>query len=179
MHKWQLLGIVSLGCIGLWGPCLANDAGALLPNHDMMGCSVLIQQGSANPPSLNPSVDMNTLQTCLDNCDSLYKDLGDQGHMEDMFRGSNYCRKSLNNLYYSSVAQTINEQLDQQTQQQHADQQQTLLEKVAGLIKQNQQQNQQSNQMTVNNPSEPTPAPTTPPASAPQQPVAPLDNIKW
>ena len=92
----------------------------------------------------------------MNSCDQLYKTLGDQGRMEDMLRGANYCRKSLNNLYFSSVAQTINDQLNQQTQQQQADQQQAFLDKITAMIKQK-QQNQPAAGDDATQPEQPAP----------------------
>ncbi len=171
MHKWQLLSIVGLSCISLGGPAFASDTNALLPTNDTQGCSALIQQGDVDPPV--PTNDLHTLQTCRDSCDLLYKSLGDQGRVEDMLRGSSYCRKSLNNLYFSSVAQTINDQLNQKTQQQQAEQQQAFLEKVSAMIKAKQDQPANGGDPNATSPPAKTPAAAQPPLSGPP------DNVNW
>lgn len=174
MHKWQIVSVVSLSLIGLCGPVLASDANAIAPTNDTMGCAGLIQQGDVDPPV--PTSDLHSVQVCISHCDSLYRGLGDQGRFIEMVVGANYCRKSLNNLYYASVAQTITEQLNQQTELQQAAAQQSTYEKMSQFIK----QHQQSQQAATNPPEDQTTnTNTTTSSPPPAQPPVNLDNVNW
>lgn len=177
MHKWQLLGVVGLSCMGLSSLSLASDADSLLPTNDSQGCAALIQRGAVNPPEATS--DLERVKLCTNLCDQLYQSLGDAGRIDAMLRGSNYCRKSLNNLYFSSVAQTINDQLNQQSQQQQADQQQAFLDKVTAMIKQN-QQNQPDAGGNTNEPAQATP-PAQQPVTTPPPPehIGPPEGVNW
>jgi len=178
MHKWQLYSVVSLSLIGLYGSALASDVNAIAPTNDTLGCAGLIQQGDTDPPI--PTRDLRSLQICMNNCDGLYRTLGDHDRFTDMMRGANYCRKSLNNLYFASIAQTVTEQLDHQTELQRAAEQQSVLDTVSQLIKQQQQQ-QQNQQAAETHPAEnqTTDTHTTTSATPPAQPPVSLENINW
>lgn len=178
MHKWRLLTIASVCGIGLTGPVWAGDPNAIAPPNDSQGCASLIQQGDANPPA--PTSNLNTLQICMNSCDKMYASLGKTGRNADMLRGVSYCRKSLNNLYFASVAQTINSQLSIQTQQQSAMQQQSALSQMMKLLQEQQTQQQpQSAAQPLENPSDSDePAATSQPQPQ-QQPLGPPDNVNW
>ncbi len=75
-------------------------------------------------------LDLHTLQICMNNCDTLYRPFGDQKRYTDMLNGTAYCRKSLNNLYFSSIAQNINDDLDIRTQQQNAANPYSIIEQI-------------------------------------------------
>lgn len=183
MGKWQLLGIVSISCMSLSGLAMAGNSGIntnILPTDDTAGCTTLIKQGDTNPPT--PTNDLSSLQTCMRSCELLYKSLGEQGRTTDMLTGTAYCHKSLNNLYFSSIAATINDQLNQQTQKQETDQEQAFLDKISAMVKQKQQNppNNGGND-TATEPAAlntPSPAPAKP-APAVQPSASHLDNINW
>jgi hypothetical protein len=183
MGKWQLLGIVSISCMGLSGLAVAGSSSIntnILPSDDTAGCTALIKQGDANPPT--PTADLSTLQTCMASCELLYKSLGEQGRTTDMLLGTAYCHKSLNNLYFSSIAATINDQLDQQTQKQETDQEQAFLDKISAMVKQKQQNppDNGGNDMATPPASLSTQnTPTATPAPTAQPPASHLDNINW
>lgn len=184
MGKWQLLGIAGVCGLGLSSFAFAGNSTVntdILPSDDSGGCTALIKQGDANPPT--PTTDLSTLETCMRSCELLYKSLGEQGRTTDMLMGTAYCHKSLNNLYFSSIAATIDDQLNQHTQQQQSDQEQAFLDKISAMVKQKQDAsssadnsgdtaNTQATAQTA------TPAPAAPSPAA--QPPAPhLDNINW
>jgi hypothetical protein len=181
MYKWQRLAIAGLSGISLWAPAFAGDPAAIFPKQDTLGCTALIKQGDANPAM--PSADLSTLQTCMRSCDRLYAGFGDQGRYVDMIHGAAYCRKSLNNLYFASVSEVINNQLDAQTQQKAAAQQQMTMDYITKLLQQRQQQSPQATQPATpapNNTTQPqepeyTPAPTP----QPQPVLGPPDNVNW
>lgn len=162
MRKWRLLSIVGLTALGLSGSALASDANALLPTNDTLGCAGFIQQGAVNPPV--PTNDLQTLQTCINSCDTLYKSL----------RGTNYCHESLNNLYYASVAQTVTSQLNQQTKQHKAEEEQIRVDKISQII---QQQKQPAMPATDQPENPPENQPVAAPEAVPANPS--LDNINW
>ena len=181
MHKWPLFIVAGISSLGLSGLAIA-DSEAILPLQDTLGCTQLIQQGAMNPPVVNQPVspsDLAHLKSCMNNCDELYGSYGERGREEDMMIGATFCRQSLNNLYFSSIAQTINDDLNQQTSKSKEADQQSMFEKLAATIKQQQQQQQQQNQATQNeqntNDNYSASAPT--PVSA--TPIGPSDNVKW
>ncbi|MBS0352109.1 MAG: hypothetical protein JSR33_13195 [Proteobacteria bacterium] len=175
MHKWLLWSLLNISTMAVCGPVFAGDVESLLPTNDFQGCSALIQQGDAIPPIATN--DLQSIQTCMNSCDKLYKSLDDQGKIQDLLRGITYCRKSLNNLYFYSTTKVINDQLDQQNKQNEALQQQDFMDKVTAMIKQKQEQNSQNTQnndlgaeANSTNTASPAPAPT---------PIGPPDGVKW
>lgn len=181
MHnKWQvaLAFSSSLLIFGFSHSAMAADINAVLPTNDSSNCTALIQQGDAVPTL--PTTDLHGLQICMNSCDILYRSLGDQKRYTEMLAGSAYCRKSLNNLYYASIAQDINDDLDTKTQQNSAS--------LFSIINQARaRQNQNSNQAPVSstNPStEPMTEPNEPvnndqPATPTNTPSPSNDGINW
>jgi|GEM_PF-5978324 len=176
MRKWSLINVISFSLMGLCAHALAASSNNILPTNDTLGCTRLIQQGDVTPPV--PTTDLTTLQNCMQNCDILYKALGEKGQTAEMIYGTNYCRKSLSNLYFASVSQTISSQLDQQTQQQQANQQQSLQDKLASIIKQQQQQTQSTAGATQTDEADDTNK-ATGSAPANPKPITFPDNVKW
>jgi hypothetical protein len=182
MRKWPLLLALSLSGLGLYVPAFAADDNAVMPTAAAaLMCMPLVQQGDAIPPRATTHLD--TLKLCMNNCDSLYQPLADQGHLEEMLRGASNCRKSLNNLYFASVAQTITDQLNQDTQQKQDGAKQSAFETLSAamLMKRQAQQAQTHPEVEdiqpMNDASIHTDTPA-PPAN-PQPSPGPADNINW
>lgn len=175
MRKWPLFCIAGLTCLGLSGPAAASDEKAIPPALIGMMCMPLIQQGNAIPAA--PSNNLNTIKVCMANCDTIYQSLGNAGRIEEMMLSTNNCRKSLNNLYFASVAQTITEQLDQQSKQKNANNSAMPAAFAAMIL---QQQQQQKNKDEITHPDADANTETsTPPANPPPQPSGPPDNVNW
>ncbi len=148
MHKKWPFFIVCLGMLGVSWQALADNA-QILPTDDKNGCSALIQQGDVDPAV--PTRDIATLQLCMASCNDMYQSLSKEGRLSDMLRGASYCRQSLNNLYYASVAQNIYEQLDAQTQQENMAKKALLSSKLKQLSEQRPANNSQNNSQNKNN----------------------------
>ncbi len=170
-----LLSIVSLGLLSLSSYALAGDITAVLPPNDTSGCTALIQQGDSDPAI--PTSDLHTLQICMNNCDTLYRPFGDQKRYTDMLAGTAYCRKSLNNLYFSSIAQSINDDLDVRTQQQNAANPYSLIEQIKAQ-QTKAKQNQLQNNANSSTPAPESSEPTTPTNKVTPPPVS-TDGINW
>lgn len=143
----------------------------------MMICTPLIQKGNANPPE--PVDNLQTLQLCQSNCDTLFPASLDHG--EAMLRSANTCKKSLNNLYFSSVAKTNIDQLDQQLSKRSTDL--SVFEKLNSII----HQQSSSNSADYNKADTPAAPENSAPSSSSsnttsnnntQAPVS-YDNINW
>jgi hypothetical protein len=174
MRKWPLFVTLGFSTLGLCVSAFAVDNNTL-PVGGALVCMPLIQNGNAIPPVTTTHLD--TLKFCMNNCDSLFQTLGDQGHTDAMLRSTNDCRRSLSNLYYASVSQVITDQLNQQTKQQQATDQQSIFERVSAAmaIKQH-AQDQEETPHTANT------SPASAPASVPTNPppvAGPSDNINW
>ncbi len=129
LKKWQLL-TVCIGLLGVSWQALAADNAQFLPTDDKNGCAAFIQNGDMDLPPPVLSSDIARLQLCMASCNDLYQSLGKKAGLSEMLRGVSYCRKSLNNLYYASVSQTIYDQLDAQTQQDNAVKKAQLANKI-------------------------------------------------
>ena len=171
MRKWQLFSVVGLGLIGLNSPVLASDTVAT------GSCATFMQQGDTDPATATS--DLSTLKVCMADCDQL-----------SSFEAISACRKSLNNLYYASVAQTIESDLNEKTAQNNAAQDNALSNAtLLAHIKAMQQQQQQQQQNTA--PEQPAPEQTAPAnndaaadtstssATNPATPVGPPDDVRW
>lgn len=169
MRKWQLFSVVGLGLIGLNSPVLASDTIAT------GSCATFMQQGDTDPAT--PTSDVSTLKICMAECDQL-----------SSFETISACRKSLNNLYFASVAQTIESDLNEKTAQNNAAQDSAqssaaLLAHIKALQQQQQQQNMAPEQTAPeqtapanNDAAADTSASST---TAPATPVGPPDDVRW
>lgn len=133
LKKWQLL-TVCVGLLGVSWQVFADDNTKILPTDDKNGCTALIQKGDMDPPQPVPTQDIATIQSCMTSCNDLYQSLSKQKGLSEMLRGASYCRQSLKNLYYTSVAQTIYDQLDAQTQQENAAKKSKLGDRLKQLV---------------------------------------------
>ncbi len=182
MRKWPLLLALSLSGLGLYTFAFAADENVMSAQTAALVCMPLVQQGDAIPP--RPTTHLDTLKICMNNCDAIYQTLGDQGHFEEMLRGANNCRKSLNNLYFASVGQTITDQLNQETRQKQTTEKQSAFELLSAtlLMKQQAQQPQahpavEDTQPVDDDASTHTNAPATPVNTQPSPGSS--DNINW
>lgn len=178
MRKWPLLLALSLSGLSLYtGAFAADENGAMPTAAAALVCMPLVQQGDAIPPKTTTHLD--TLKLCMNNCDTLYQPLADQGHFEEMLRGASNCLKSLNNLYFASVGQTITDQLNQETQQKQTGEKQSAFEQMTAIMMMQQAQAHPAVEDTqpVNN--APTHTDTPAPPVNPQPPSGFSDNINW
>ena len=134
--------------------------------------------------SAKATTHLDTLKICMNNCDTIYQPLGDQGHFEEMLRGANNCRKSLNNLYFASVGQTITDQLNQETRQKQTGEKQSAFELLSAtmLMKQQAQQPQAHPAVDDAQPVDddaPTHTNAPAPPANPQPSPGFSDNINW
>lgn len=143
----------------------------------MMLCTPLIQNGNTNPPE--PVDNLQTVQLCQSNCDTLFP--ADQDHGEAMLKSAISCKKSLNNLYFTSIAKINTDQLNQQLPKHSADL--SVFEKLNSIIHQqpgptHADSSKQENPPVTDNSSPPTPASGTTNSNTAPAPVS-YDSINW
>lgn len=92
---------------------------AVLPNQqdDPNGtCGSLMQLADTNPPQGSADPDtINSIQTCLADCNQLYQWYADQNQYDEMSAGISYCRSNLTALYNQSIFLQANNNLTQTT----------------------------------------------------------------
>lgn len=170
------LWVVALGFSAI-APCtlaLAENTAAPSAAALMVMCTPLIQKGNVNPPE--PVDNLQTVQLCQSHCDTLFPADADRG--EAMLKSAGNCKKSLNNLYFSSVAKINIDQLNQQLPQHSTDL--SVFEKLNSIIHQQPRVNAADFNRQENPPAPENSAAVTTPAPAPNNNQTPsYDNINW
>jgi hypothetical protein len=177
MRKWWVMALglcVLAPCASAIADNTSNPASAGL----FMICSPLIEKGNINPPE--PADNLQTVQLCQNSCSTIYQPFAAPGHEADALKKINDCKKSLNSLYFSSVAKINTDQLNQQLKKQGPDV--SIFEKMAKMI----QQQHTSASPTEDNtkPDSSAESANTSPSSgtaAPSNSTPPVsyDNINW